>query len=161
MKPLQLHSSIRWTNSECTMTRTHTYGVLLLSLIFAECFLARVPCVCCPGPPRMRWGKTWSRSIMPSGYTFSHACSCVRIQIYSRHNPHWQTPGPGYWTRRESWVLRACLCVRVCECNWGVWGILGWRFFSAGGCVHFHVYVFFSFSLSPRRRGRVSPNQTH
>lgn len=90
----QISSSLQNLSSDCThlldqqtrkTTRHNTHmhiwssGSLIYVCWVFCCFFfsAQVPGAAAPGPLQMKWGKMWSRSAMPSGYTFTHACSCV------------------------------------------------------------------------------------
>lgn len=144
MKPQQLQTLTTLTDKENstftlthrgahtythTHTHTHTSGPLFLSFILAECFPARFPRVTGPGPLRwgeVRFGVTGLCHLDRHSHRLAHVNTCTHTDIAcSCHKLHWQTPGPGYWSQRESWILCACLCVY----KWGVWGILGqcWR----------------------------------
>ncbi len=91
---------------------------------------------------------------MPSGYTFTHACSCAHIHTHT--HTYRYTPVITHTDKHLDLVTglggRVEYCVRACMYKWGVWGILGCRLFSAGGCVDVHFNFFFSDFFEPLKK---------
>lgn len=71
---------------------------------------------------------------MPFGYTFTHAHRYSGVMAGADTHLELVTELRG----GAEFHMHACVSV----CKRGVWGIPSWSFSSAGGCVHFQIYLF-------------------
>lgn len=71
---------------------------------------------------------------MPFGYAFTHAHRYSGVMAGADTHLELVTELRG----GAEFHMHACVSV----CKRGVWGIPSWSFSSAGGCVHFQIYLF-------------------